>query len=95
MSLEMKQLFEKFGYEQAEDGSWVDKYEIIRDGLDLSADEAFADYDIKDGLRKQPKTHADDGISAHMEQFLKFAISWEKMINDEESHYGTKNNSEI
>lgn len=43
MSLEIKQLFEKFGYEQAEDGSWVDKHEIIRDGLDLGADEAFVD----------------------------------------------------
>lgn len=43
MSLEIKQLFEKFGYEQTEDGSWVDKHEIIRDGLDLSADEAFVD----------------------------------------------------
>lgn len=43
MSLEIKQLFEKFGFEQAEDGSWVDKHEIIKNGLDLSADEAFVD----------------------------------------------------
>lgn len=45
MSLEIKQIFEKFGYEQVEDGSWVDKHEIIRGGLDLSADEAFVDRD--------------------------------------------------
>ena len=43
MSLKIKQLFERFGFEQADDGAWVDKHEIIRGGLDLRADEAFVD----------------------------------------------------
>lgn len=58
----------------------------IGEGLDLEADEAYADRENLLTTKKLFNTYADEGATARMRQFLNIASSWEKLINDEEKH---------
>lgn len=58
----------------------------IGEGLDIKADEDFADHENLLSMKKAFNIYVDESLYDSASRLLEFASRWKKLINDEEKH---------